>query len=61
VSASPLTAIADLTQSILITRVNHTLTFPDTDRGKWVSVSCLWQSTTGDRGAESPIQTAVVP
>jgi hypothetical protein len=60
-SDQPLTTIAELTDSVLLTRVSHTFHCADTLRGKWINVSCCWQSETGQRGPESPIQSAIIP
>jgi hypothetical protein len=57
-------AIADitvLTRSVLLTRVNQTLSFPGTESGKRVSVTACWQSESGGRGDFAVVQTTVVP
>ncbi|GHU82962.1 hypothetical protein FACS189468_7700 [Spirochaetia bacterium] len=50
-----------LTKSVLITRAIHTMSFPLTQSGKRVSVSCCWQSKSGQRGDLAAIQSTVIP
>jgi hypothetical protein len=61
VSDKPITTIAELTESFLISTAIHRLSLPDTQRGQWLSVSCSWLSGTGKRGADSPIEATIIP
>jgi hypothetical protein len=58
---APITDMALLTETVLLTRVNHTFHAGPAMRGKWLSVSCCWQSETGNRGEWVPVQSAIVP
>jgi hypothetical protein len=61
VADTPFTDPKLLTQSALLSRVNHTLSFPVTDSGKRVSVAACWQSKAHGRGDFAVVQTTVVP
>jgi hypothetical protein len=61
VADKPLSAMEELTEAALITRMRHRFHLGNAQRGKWLSVSCAWVSTTGEQGSFSPIQSAVVP
>jgi hypothetical protein len=61
ITPEPLTAVADLTESVLITKTSHIFTGVDGQRGKWISVTCCWQSKTGERGPWVAIQSTVIP
>jgi hypothetical protein len=61
ISDKPVMNIAELSQSMLITRTTHTIRAADTQRGKWISVTVCWQSKTGERGQYAAIQSAIVP
>ncbi|AEF83182.1 hypothetical protein [Leadbettera azotonutricia] len=60
ISDKPITNNAELNESILITKSNHTFKAAYDQRGKWISATCCWQTKTGERGQVTAIQSALI-
>jgi hypothetical protein len=61
VAPGPLSDMPLLTQSVMLSKTNHLFLFDPSQRGQWLSISACWQSTTGEKGSWSVIQTAIIP
>ncbi|AEF85162.1 hypothetical protein TREPR_0752 [Treponema primitia ZAS-2] len=42
-------------------RPTHSFTMAGSQRGKWLSASCQWQSGASEQGAPSPIESTIIP
>jgi hypothetical protein len=57
---SPAPTYEQLTESMLLTRINEYLDFPDTQEGHTLYGSLQWQSEKGDKGPPTPVQSLVL-
>jgi hypothetical protein len=60
VSDEPITDHKGLTSTKLLTRMNETLTFGDSDRLKSLYAAMCWQNEKGELGPPSPIQSITI-
>jgi hypothetical protein len=59
--ASPPTHVDDLTHSTFDTRTPVTLSFDESQRGKWLYFCLRWEGPTGLKGPDGEIYSVVVP
>jgi hypothetical protein len=60
-SETPITDLNALSHSALATKTPYRFEFGEADRGKRIYVALRWQSSRGDRGPASSIESAAVP